>query len=169
MIREGDAGAAVCLRPWLDQDLLLLQRLNTVEMWAHLGGPETARAVLARHLRYLDPASGNRMFVIMIGAEAVGSIGYWPRRWQDQDVLEIGWMVLPEFQGQGLATRAGMLCIWRLHSQIPRTTVHAFPAKDNPASNAICRKLGFTLIGETDVEFPPGQWMTCNDWGLSLA
>jgi RimJ/RimL family protein N-acetyltransferase len=47
-------------------------------------------------------------------------------------------------------------------------SMHAFPSVDNPASNAICRKLGFTLLGARDFEFPPGSFMRCNDWRLEL-
>ena len=46
--------------------------------------------------------------------------------------------------------------------------VHAYPAVDNPPSNAICRRLGFTLLGPEDFEFPPGSWLRCNDWRLEL-
>jgi len=42
--------------------------------------------------------------------------------------------------------------------------IHAFPAFENEASNAVCRKAGFTLIGECEVEFPPGRPMRANDW-----
>ena len=42
------------------------------------------------------------------------------------------------------------------------------PAADRPASNAVCRKAGFTLLGETDIEYPPGTIMRCNDWQMSL-
>jgi RimJ/RimL family protein N-acetyltransferase len=39
----------------------------------------------------------------------------------------------------------------------------------NEASNAICRKLGFELLGEEDFEYPPGNPIRCNDWRLDLA
>jgi RimJ/RimL family protein N-acetyltransferase len=48
------------------------------------------------------------------------------------------------------------------------TEFHAFPATDHPASNAVCRKAGFALLGETDIEYPPGSIMRCNDWQMSL-
>ena len=34
--------------------------------------------------------------------------------------------------------------------------------------DAICRKLGFTLLGPVDFEYPPGHPMRCNDWRLEL-
>ena len=47
--------------------------------------------------------------------------------------------------------------------------VHAFPSVDNPPSNALCRKLGFTLIEECEFEYPKGSFMQCNDWRLDLS
>jgi hypothetical protein len=44
----------------------------------------------------------------------------------------------------------------------------AFPNVDNAPSNAICRKLGFELLGAFEFEFPKGQRLTCNDWRLDL-
>jgi RimJ/RimL family protein N-acetyltransferase len=46
--------------------------------------------------------------------------------------------------------------------------LHAFPSVENAPSNAICRKLGFTLLGPHEFEYPPGNLMQCNDWRLDL-
>jgi RimJ/RimL family protein N-acetyltransferase len=46
--------------------------------------------------------------------------------------------------------------------------IHAFPSVENGPSNAICRKLGFTLQEEAEFEYPPGHFMRCNDWRLDL-
>jgi RimJ/RimL family protein N-acetyltransferase len=47
--------------------------------------------------------------------------------------------------------------------------VHAFPSVDNAPSNAICRKLGFTLLdGAIEFEYPPGNLLRCNDWRFDL-
>jgi hypothetical protein len=43
-----------------------------------------------------------------------------------------------------------------------------FPSVVNAPSNAICRKLGFTLLGEHEFEYPKGNFMQCNDWRLDL-
>jgi RimJ/RimL family protein N-acetyltransferase len=42
------------------------------------------------------------------------------------------------------------------------------PSVDNAPSNALCRKLGFTLLGPHEFEYPKGSWMQCNDWRLDL-
>ena len=110
------------------------------------------------------------MFVIMVGPERTpaGSIGYWEMEWQDQPIWETGWSVLPEFQGQGIATRATAIIIERVRAERKHRFLHAFPSVDNGPSNAICRKSGFVLQGQADFEFPPGHLMRCNDWRLDL-
>jgi RimJ/RimL family protein N-acetyltransferase len=81
----------------------------------------------------------------------------------------MGWGVLPEYQGQGIATRAADLALARARETGRQRFLHAFPSVDNAASNALCRKLGFELLGESDVEYPPGHIMRCNDWRFDLA
>lgn len=81
-------------------------------------------------------------------------------------MYEVGWKVVPEFQGKGIATRAVAALLNVLKTDVPRAPVYAFPSIDNLPSNAICRKLGFTLVGET--EFPRGKWMKSNEWCLEL-
>jgi hypothetical protein len=39
---------------------------------------------------------------------------------------------------------------------------------DNAPSNGICRKLGFSLVDELDVEYAPGNFMRRNDRRLDL-
>jgi RimJ/RimL family protein N-acetyltransferase len=170
---KGKAQIDVDLRPWSKHDLPLLQRLRgDPAMNVHLGGPEAPEKIRERQERYYQSSlTGiNPMFVILVGPDGVpaGSIGYWEKQWRDQIVWETGWSVLPEFQGQGVATRATLLIIERARAEGKRRFLHAFPGVNNAPSNAICRKAGFTLLGETDFEFPPGYFLRCNDWVLDL-
>ena len=169
---EQTTGPQVRIEPWADSDLDLLRRVNAPEMMEHLGGPETEEQILARHKRYLKvgDAGTGRMFriVLLPEHEAVGTIGYWERVWQEQTVYETGWSVLPEFQGRGIAAAAAAAAVASAKAEQKHTYIHAFPSVDNPASNAICRKLGFSLIAECDFEYPPGHTMPSNDWRLSL-
>ena len=162
---------AIALRPWTDDDLPLLQRLmGTSEMTEHLGGPESSEQILSRHQRYCRSSStgDGPMFVILMGSESAGSIGYWRRDWNDEEVLECGWSVLPEFQGRGVATKATVALVEQIRRQGELRNLHAFPGVENAASNAICRKAGFELQGEVDFEYPPGHEMRCNDWVCNL-
>jgi RimJ/RimL family protein N-acetyltransferase len=159
------------IRPWSKDDLPLLERLiGDPFMTEHLGGPETLDQIRGRHERYLTIRDTGSMFVILIGPQstAAGSVGYWEREWQGRTVWEIGWSVLPEFQGQGIATRATMLAVAHARSQSKHQFMHAYPSVDNLPSNAICRKAGFQLQGASDFEYPKGHFMRCNDWCLDL-
>ena len=163
----------ILLEPWSEADLPLLEKLlGDPDMMTHLGGPESPEQILRRHQRYLHlPEDGtDQMFRIVWGParESVGSVGYWRKTWREQSVYEMGWLVLPAYQGRGIATQAAAAVIEHARREARYRFMHAFPSVENPASNAICRKLGFTLLEEWKVEYPPGHSMTVNDWRLDL-
>lgn len=163
--------ADLTLRLWLEEDLPLLEKfLGDPAMMTHLGGPETPEQIRQRHQRYLHLPETDHMYVIVWGpkSEVAGSIGYWQKNWRDQLVYEMGWFVLPTYQGQGIATKAGEAVIEQARSDHRHQFMHAFPSVSNAASNAICRKLGFTLIEARQFEYLPGNFMQCNDWRLDL-
>jgi RimJ/RimL family protein N-acetyltransferase len=139
-------------------------------MTEHLGGPEAPEKTVERQGRYerLADSGRGRMFKIVVGGEPAGSVGYWEREWRDEQVWEIGWSVLPAFQGRGVAGLATAQAIAAAEADGGHGAVHAYPSVDNPASNAICRKLGFTFLGVHDFEYPKGNPMRCNDWRLEL-
>jgi len=166
-------GPAVRLEPWAPGDLPLLERLlGDPAMTVHLGGPESPAKLAQRQASYEQP--GSRQYKIVVGepGEAVGEVGYWEREWGGAPAWEVGWLVLPERQGRGYAS-AGMSLLLELvrNDGVRHDRVHAFPSVANAASNAICRKLGFTLLGELDFEYPhgSGHLMRCNDWRLDLS
>ncbi|MGE6401454.1 GNAT family N-acetyltransferase [Bacillus cereus] len=156
---------------WNDKNLDLLHKINTPEMMEHLGGPETKEQILKPHKRYLELGDDGQMFSITQSPDFVeiGSVGYWKTTWNDESVYEIGWSVLPQFQGQGIATLAVKLAIDAAMKENKYKYIHAFPSIHNPASNAICRKLNFTFISECEFEYPPGNLMHCNNWRLIIA
>src|SRR5262245_63900464 len=77
-------------------------------MTEHLGGPEDPEKLRERQGRYERAEDGDRMFKIVDVASraGVGSVGFWAKEWRDAHVYEIGWMVVPEFQGRGIAVAA---------------------------------------------------------------
>ena len=171
---EQTAAARVRIEPWSEGDLPLLRQTNTPEMMARLGGPETEEQLLARHRLYLGiNADGlGRRFRIILGprAEAVGTIGYSERLWQGRTVYEIGWKVLPRFQGRGIATAAARAAVADARATGRHRYLHAFPSTAHHASNAVCRRAGFSLIGECDFEYPRGSGVVkrSNDWRVDL-
>jgi RimJ/RimL family protein N-acetyltransferase len=157
------------LEPYSDRDMPLLERSNAPEMTDHLGGPET-REQLERRLRQYVAATTDRarMFKVIVDGVPAGGVGFWEREWQGEQTFETGWGVFPEFQGRGIATAAMELLIPMARAARSHEAMHAFPSVDNGPSNAICRKLGFELLGECQFEYPKGHWMHCNDWRLDL-
>jgi RimJ/RimL family protein N-acetyltransferase len=157
------------LVPWNENGYELLVRLNAPDMTEHVGGPETEVQVRYRHERYLASALRGPMFLIVLDGREIGSVGYWPREWRGRAVYETGYGVLPEYQGRGFAVAALQLCAERAAREGTLSWLHAFPAVGNAASNAVCRKAGFDLVGECAFEYPPGVYIKSNDWRLRLA
>ena len=167
---DTDAGD-VRLRPWQTNDLWLLERLlGDPAMTIHLGGPDTPAKVRRRNQEYASLAQGTgRIFAILAGpdGDAVGSVGYWLADWQGASVWEIGCSVLPEYHGRGIGTQSMRLAIAWARSDRPDRDIHAYPAVANDPSNAMCRRVGFTLAGEADYEYPRGKFIRVYDWVLA--
>jgi RimJ/RimL family protein N-acetyltransferase len=164
----------VALRAWTDADYpLLVALLGDPAMTRFIGGPESDEKLRSRHERYLriDQSGTGRVFVITVGPEATpaGWVGYWESEVRGATQWEIGWSVLPAFQGRGLATRGSELAIARAAAEGRYRFIHAWPSVDNAPSNAVCRRLGMTLVASAEVEYPPGTFMLANNWRLELS
>jgi RimJ/RimL family protein N-acetyltransferase len=154
-------------------DLPLYERLviDPVTM-AELGGP-LPREGLSDKLRGIveDVDAGRVWYSVIVPdgrtAVAAGTVCIWSHDWEGEAINEIGWMVLPSFQGRGLATEAVRALLARARAEDRWDVIHAYPGITNGASNAICRKTGFSLIGERDIEYA-GRSLRCNHWRLDL-
>jgi RimJ/RimL family protein N-acetyltransferase len=156
----------VALERWGPGDLGLLERLVGDEaMMEHLGGAETPERIAERQARYeRDPGC---LKIVADGGDA-GWVGFWERVWQGETVYELGWAVLPGAQGRGVAKAATRLALEAARGTGRCREAHAFPGVENAASNALCQRLGFTLLDAVEFEYPPGQRMRCNDWRIEL-
>lgn len=167
--RDSSDRRGVRIEPWGEGDLPLLEKaLGDPAMTEHLGGPESPEKIAERQTRYERPDSRQFKIVDEATGEAVGYVGYWEKTWRGEQVYEIGWSVLPGFQGRGIASIATAQALVIARQEKQHRFVHAFPSVHNPPSNAICRKLGFTLLGEYEFEYPKGSFMQCNDWRCDL-
>jgi RimJ/RimL family protein N-acetyltransferase len=148
-----------------------MERINAPEMTEFTGGPETPEKVERRFRRYVAAATAKeRVFKIVDATSGVdaGSIGYWETLWRGETVYETGWAVLTEFQGRGLATAAVAVVADKARAEGKHRYLYAFPKTLHGASNAICRKAGFELLGECEFEYPPGHKIRSNEWRFEL-
>lgn len=168
--RYGGLVTEIRLEPWDESGLELLRRQNAPEMMAHLGGPETEEKLVTRQERYIRTDGPGRMLRIVVEpeGEVAGSVGYWEREWQGELTYETGYAIVPEFQGCGLAVAALRAVVERAAEEGGHRYIHAFPHVAHAASNAVCRKAGFELVGEFEFEYPKGHFAPSNDWRVDL-
>jgi RimJ/RimL family protein N-acetyltransferase len=151
------------LLAYTEADLALTTALETdPDVMRELGGPVEPDTLPDIHRRRLaDPW----WFTIAVepGGPRVGTIGIWPTRHGDETLHETGWMVLPAYQGRGIASAALTLLLERARAEPTFPSVHAFPPVTNAPSNALCRKFDFSLLGEVDFVYS-GRTLRCNHW-----
>ncbi len=168
---HANVGVMIALRPWSNDDLPVLEKtVGNPVMARHLGSIEDPGQIAARHERYLDTSQKGGMFTIALGPDSiiVGSIGFWERTWQGERIYEAGWMVLPEYAGRGIATKAALAIVHRARVSSEHRFLHAFSSVCNVASNIVCERAGFANLGKCKFEYPKGHFMQCNDWRIDL-
>lgn len=155
-----------------DEVVYVRMRCDPV-MMAHLGGPLPREGIAAKVARDVREAAADESWIKMIVPDPVGAPGVvagtvvlWSHEGDEGALSEIGWMVLPEFQGRGLAKRAVRVVLEQAREQGRWGVVHAFPARANEASNAICRSSGFEYVGEVEVPFGD-RVLSSHHWRIS--
>ena len=154
-----------------DLDLYIRMYCDPV-MMAELGGPWPREEQPARLQRNVASMEAGEAWVFKIipdetTGEAAGGVTVWEHSGHGESINEIGWMVLPAFQGQGLATAAVRAVMDKARAEGRWDVLYAFPGVTNGPSNAICRKLGFTKFDESEVELA-GKILRCHPWRINL-
>jgi RimJ/RimL family protein N-acetyltransferase len=150
-----------------DVDAYVRMRCDPV-MMAELGGPRPRDGIEEKVQRDVADAAADVAWIKMIvpgddSSTVAGSVALWQHEADRRTISEIGWMVLPEFQGQGFGKRAVHALLEAARADGRWGLVHAFPAITNGASNGICRSVGFRLVQQEDVDFA-GQVFRVNHW-----
>jgi RimJ/RimL family protein N-acetyltransferase len=164
---------AVDLRPITMDDLPLYEALHLDPvMMAELGGPLRRESLADKLLGIVEEVrSGKTWYFVVVPEgerEPAGTVCVWSHDWDGESISEIGWMVLPRFQGRGLASEAVRSVLRRAGEEARWDVIHAFPAVTNGPSNAICRKTGFSLVGQADIDYA-GRTLRCNHWRVEVA
>jgi RimJ/RimL family protein N-acetyltransferase len=159
---------AMELAPYEDDDFALTEALETDPVvMRELGGPTDPSRLPVVHRRRLGDPWWFKIIPDPSGP-AVGTIGIWEKELDGATIHETGWMVLPAFQGRGIASAALRQLIDRVRDAPQFSSMHAFPPVTNAPSNALCRKFHFTLLGERDFVYA-GRTLHCNHWMLEVA
>jgi RimJ/RimL family protein N-acetyltransferase len=138
-------------------------------MTAELGGPLPSEGIEEKVASDVRQARADIAWIKMIVPDEValravaGSVVLWSHDTEGEPLSEIGWMVLPEFQGRGIGKQAVRALLELARDQGRWGFVHAFPSVTNGPSNGICRSVGFTLRDERDITFA-GRVMRANHW-----
>jgi RimJ/RimL family protein N-acetyltransferase len=165
------ASVAITLRPYGDDDLPLTEALESdPDVMRRLGGTVAADEAGRIHAkRMAGIARGDWYFTIHVdGASRIaGIIAIWQTPWEGGSVHEVGSMLFPEFQAQGIAANAFRILVDRGLAERKFTEIHGFAEVHNEPSNGIVRRLGFELLGECDLDYE-GRPLRCNHWVLRL-
>ena len=157
------------LRDYADRDAALTGELECdPEVMRYLGGPIPRDRIPAIHERRLRSSADGGWWLVIVPEPAgppAGTIGIWKGELDGEAINEVGWMLLPRFQGRGIAGAALTLLLARARGEERFFPLHAFPGEANPASNALCRRHGFEMIGTMDGGYG-GNEFTCNHWIL---
>ncbi|MFI9273247.1 GNAT family N-acetyltransferase [Kitasatospora sp. NPDC052896] len=176
-----------------DVEVYLRLRCDPV-MMAELGGPLPRAGIAAKVERDARDAAADRAWIKMIIPDetrpevVAGTVVLWTHENHGTDTgadagrgggadggdaggggpfSEIGWMVLPAFQGRHLATLAAGALLDLARADGRWGLVHAYPAVTNGPSNGICRALGFTRHETLTVPFA-GRALRANHWSIDL-
>lgn len=141
-------------------------------MMAHLGGPLPREGLPEKLHRDVASTEADESWVLKIvpdeeAGTAAGTVCLWDTELDGETITEIGWMVLPGFQGRGLGGEAVRAALCRARADQRWAVIHAFPPVANVASNAMCRTLGFSRIEEIDFRFRD-RILRCHHWQIDL-
>jgi RimJ/RimL family protein N-acetyltransferase len=151
-----------------DVDAYVRMRCDPV-MMADLGGPLPREGMEEKVARDVRAAAADTDWIKMIVPDeaapdvVAGNVVMWSHDQEGEPTSEIGWMVLPEFQGRGLGKLAVRTLLDLARNDGRWGLVHAFPATSNGPSNGICRSVGFRFAGERYVTFA-GRVLHTNHW-----
>ncbi|MEU6350923.1 GNAT family N-acetyltransferase [Streptomyces sp. NPDC047072] len=150
-----------------DVDAYVRMRCDPV-MMGGLGGPLPREGMADKVRRDAEEAAAGTALskMIVVGAGPDGEVAGHVTVWAHEGVSEIGWMVLPEFQGRGLGKRAVRALLELAWDEGRWGEIHAFPAVGNGPSNGICCSLGFRHVGEIDMPFAD-RVLRSNHWTIT--
>jgi len=122
------------------------------DMMRYLGGlwtPEqVADAITEWHGDWGVERRWSGTLVSKGNGEVIGTAGLTENTLPDDPGFELSWFILPEHQRQGFAAEITTRLLHFAFTNLGAARVVAETHPDNPASNGLLKKLGFTCLGE---------------------
>lgn len=156
-IRASDELESVRLRfrQFRDADFPIYEQwCSRMEIMRFLGGKTFDRIQAFRHFAYLRghwDFLGYGYYAVEEKATGalIGRCGYtnqpgWPG-------FELGWTIIPEYQGRGYATEAARMLLPYAFEALDQSRVISLIHPDNAPSRRVAEKLGQRIDGETEV------------------
>jgi RimJ/RimL family protein N-acetyltransferase len=139
------------LRPPVDDDVPTITRIcrdPDIQRWTRVPSPYTqahARAFVRLSADELVAGEGLHLLAVDDDDQVLGAAGLSVDRAELSG--DLGYWVAPEARGRGVATRSSRLLCRLAFDQLGLGYVGLLAAADNAVSNAVARRLGFTLEG----------------------
>jgi RimJ/RimL family protein N-acetyltransferase len=159
------------LRPYSDADLPLTVALEGDEVVKRdLGGvldPDEAARIHRERLERMG--KGELFYTVRVGddAEPIGIVAVFATTFAGDVVNEIGIMLRPDRSGRGVGIEALRQLTERARAELGPTQLHGFTSVDNDVINGIGGRLGWTNVGQVDLDYE-GRPMRCHHWILDL-
>ncbi|HWU47427.1 MAG TPA: GNAT family protein [Humibacter sp.] len=152
---------------WMDDELIVelahlatrgvhdANRMPFMRPWTR-GTPEQVMRSVLTHQWATRLAVGPGAFrlncAVLVDGIVVGSQGAGAKDWQVLRIASTGSWLGREFQGQGIGTRMRMLILHLLFEGLGAAEATTGAFADNPASNAVSRKVGYYSDGTEEVD-----------------
>jgi len=161
------------LRPFRASDLNVMHALygdaDNLRYWSV---PANANLGVTRRMMRWHLAFRPRYYVIWAVEESksrkvIGMINYHRRDLREKRV-DVGWLILPQYQGKGYMTEAGRALLRHLFDDLGIHKVEALIQPANKPSAALAKRLGFRLEGGPirDRWSVAGKWHSVMLYGL---
>lgn len=149
------------LRRFRDADRAPFAAMNAdPQVMEHFPAPlsrEESDALLVRFEQHFE-THGFGLWALALQGEApfVGLVGLAVPRFDApfMPAIEVGWRLLPEFWGRGLATEAARACVRFGFEQLDLAELVSFTVPNNLRSRRVMDRLGFTHQPAEDFDHP---------------
>ena len=152
-------GPRVILRQWEPRDRAPFSALNgdpvAMEFFPSTLSPEESDAMIARMRDAIDER-GYGFWCLEVDGQCVGFTGLNVPNFDAPflPAIEIGWRLLPQYWGRGLATEAAQLALDYGFAVLRAPEIVAFTAVSNLRSRAVMERLGMRHDQAADFDHP---------------